>query len=148
MSSDAGAVGKLRGRMTQVFIEGRPAPQGSKRHLGNGIMVESSKAVKPWRVDVAWRARGAFLTPFDGPVKLELEFVMPRPKSTPKKSTPAAIKRPDVDKLARAVLDAITGVVVADDSQIVHLVATKRIAELDEQTGVMLVAHEVGAVTP
>lgn len=148
MSSDAGAVGKLRGRMTQVFIEGRPAPQGSKRHLGNGIMVESSKAVKPWRVDVAWRVRGAFLTPFDGPVKLELEFVMPRPKSTPKKSTPAAIKRPDVDKLARAVLDAITGVVVADDSQIVHLVATKRIAELDEQTGVMLVAHEVGAVTP
>ena len=148
MSSDAGAVGKLRGRMTQVFIEGRPAPQGSKRHLGNGIMVESSKAVKPWRVDVAWRVRGAFLTPFDGPVKLELEFVMPRPKSTPKKSTPAAIKRPDVDKLARAVLDAITGVVVADDSQIVHLVATKRIAELDEPTGVMLVAHEVGAVTP
>ena len=148
MSSDAGAVGKLRGRMTQVFIEGRPAPQGSKRHLGNGIMVESSKAVKPWRVDVAWRAREAFLTPFDGPVKLELEFVMPRPKSTPKKSTPAAIKRPDLDKLVRAVMDAITRVVVVDDSQIVHLVATKRIAELDEQTGVMLVAHEVGAVTP
>lgn len=148
MSSDAGAVGKLHGRMTQVFIEGRPAPQGSKRHLGNGIMVESSKAVKPWRVDVAWRVRGAFLTPFDGPVKLELEFVMPRPKSTPKKSTPAAIKRPDLDKLVRAVMDAITGVVVVDDSQIVHLVATKRIAELDEQTGVMLVAHEVGAVTP
>ena len=135
-------------RMSRVFIPGRPAPQGSKRHLGNGIMVESSKAVKPWRVDVAWKVREAFLTPFDGPVRLELEFVMPRPKSTPKKSTPAAIKRPDVDKLARAVLDAITGVVVADDSQIVHLVATKRIAELDEPTGVMLVAHEVGAVTP
>ena len=80
--------------------------------------------------------------------RLELEFVMPRPKSTPKKSTPAAIKRPDLDKLVRAVMDAITGVVVVDDSQIVHLVATKRIAELDEQTGVMLVAHEVGAVTP
>ena len=135
-------------RVSQVFIPGKPAPQGSKRHLGNGIMVESSKAVKPWRVDVAWKVREQFLTPFDGPVKLELHFVMPRPKSTPKKSTPAAIKRPDVDKLARAVLDAITGVVVVDDSQIVHLVATKRIAELDEQTGVMLVAHEVGAVTP
>ena len=135
-------------RVSQVFIPGKPAPQGSKRHLGNGIMVESSKAVKPWRVDVAWKVREQFLTPFDGPVKLELEFVMPRPKSTPKKSTPAAIKRPDVDKLARAVLDAITGVVVADDSQIVHLVATKRIAEIGEQSGVELTAYQVGAVTP
>lgn len=139
---------EMHGRITQVFISGKPAPQGSKRHLGNGIMVESSKAVKPWRVDVAWAAREAFLSPMDGPVRLELGFVMPRPKSAPKKSTPAAVKRPDLDKLARAVLDAITGVVVVDDSQIVHLVATKRIAELDEQTGVMLVAHEVGAVTP
>lgn len=139
---------KLHGRMTQVWIPGKPAPQGSKRHLGNGIMVESSKSVKPWRVDVAWAAREAFLHPLDGPVRLELGFVMPRPKSAPKRSTPAAVKRPDLDKLSRAVLDAITGVVVADDSQIVHLVATKRIAELDEPTGVMLVAHEVGAVTP
>ena len=135
-------------RVSQVWIPGKPAPQGSKRHLGNGVMVESSKAVKPWRVDVAWAARREFPAPYDGPVRLELGFVMPRPKSTPKKSTPAAIKRPDLDKLVRAVMDAITGVVVADDSQIVHLVATKRIAELDEPTGVMLVAHEVGAVTP
>ena len=148
MSSDAGAVGKLRGRMTQVFIEGRPAPQGSKRHLGNGIMVESSKAVKPWRVDVAWRAREAFLTPFDGPVKLELEFVMPRPKSTQKKSTQSAIKRPDLDKLVRAVMDAITGVVVTDDSQVVHLVATKRIAEIGEGPGLYLAAFECGSVVP
>ena len=131
-----------------VFVAGSPAPQGSKKYLGNGIMVESSKAVKPWRVDVAWAAREAFLTPFDGPVRLELGFVMPRPKSAPKKSTPPAIKRPDVDKLARAVLDAITGVVVVDDSQIVHLVATKRIAEIGEQSGVELTAYEIGAVTP
>ena len=134
----AGAV--LHGPVTSVFIPGRPAPQGSKRHLGNGIMVESSKAVKPWRVDVAWAVRAHFPAPMDGPVRLELEFVMPRPKSAPKRSTPPAIKRPDVDKLARAVLDAITGVVVADDSQIVELVASKRIAEIGEASGVLLTA--------
>ena len=134
----AGAV--LHGPVTSVFIPGRPAPQGSKRHLGNGIMVESSKAVKPWRVDVAWAVRAHFPTPLDGAVRLELEFVMPRPKSAPKRSTPPAIKRPDVDKLARAVLDAITGVVVADDSQIVELVASKRIAEIGEASGVFLTA--------
>lgn len=134
----AGAV--LHGPVTSVFIPGRPAPQGSKRHLGNGIMVESSKAVKPWRVDVAWAVRAHFPTPLDGAVRLELEFVMPRPKSAPKRSTPPAIKRPDVDKLARAVLDAITGVVVADDSQVVELVASKRIAEIGEASGVFLTA--------
>lgn len=132
--------------MTYVFIEGRPAPQGSKRHLGNGIMVESSKAVKPWRVDVAWTVREHFPTPLTGPVQLELGFVMPRPKSAPKRSTPAAVKRPDVDKLSRAVLDAITGVVVVDDSQIVRLVATKRIAEIGERSGLGLTAYETGAV--
>ena len=131
---------RLSDPITSVFIPGRPAPQGSKRHLGNGIMVESSKAVKPWRVDVAWAAREHFPTPLEGPVRLELEFVMPRPKSTPKRSTPPAIKRPDVDKLARAVLDAITGVVVVDDSQIVELWATKRIAEIGEPSGVFLTA--------
>lgn len=123
-----------------VFVAGSPAPQGSKKYLGNGIMVESSKAVKPWRVDVAWTVREYFPTPLDGAVRLELEFVMPRPKSAPKKSTPAAIKRPDLDKLVRAVMDAITGVVVVDDSQVVHLVATKRIAEINEKSGLYLLA--------
>lgn len=127
-------------RPVSVFVAGSPAPQGSKKYLGNGIMVESSKAVKPWRVDVAWAVRAHFPTPLDGAVRLELEFVMPRPKSAPKKSTPAAVKRPDLDKLARAVLDAITGVVVADDSQVVELVASKRIAEIGEASGVFLTA--------
>lgn len=126
-----------------AFVPGRPAPQGSKRHLGNGVMVESSKSVKPWRVDVAWAVRAVCPEPIDGPVRLDLQFVMPRPKSTPKRSTPPAVKRPDVDKLARAVLDAITGVVVSDDSQIVDLRASKRLAEIDESPGLHLRAIQL-----
>lgn len=125
--------------MIRLFVPGVPAPQGSKRHLGNGVMVESSKAVKPWRVDVAWAARAAFAERIDGPAAVELEFVMPRPKSTPKRSTPPAIKRPDIDKLERAILDALSGVAYRDDSQVVELVARKRIAELDERSGVWIV---------
>jgi Holliday junction resolvase RusA-like endonuclease len=30
-----------------------PAPQGSKRHVGKGVMVESCKNVKPWRLLVS-----------------------------------------------------------------------------------------------
>jgi len=120
----------------ELFVPGRPAPQGSKRHVGNGILVESSKAVAPWRTTVAWHAAQTHTAaPLDGPLAVHIEFVMPRPAGCPKRTTPPAVKRPDIDKLARAVLDAITDVVVRDDSQIVDLHATKRLAALDEQPG-------------
>lgn len=121
----------------EMFVPGRPAPQGSKRHVGGGVMVESSKAVAPWRVTVAVHAAQAFAgrAPLDGALHASLLFVMPRPSATPKKTTPHAVKRPDLDKLTRAVFDALSGVVWRDDSQVVQVVASKRIAALDEQPG-------------
>lgn len=130
-----------------VFVPGRPAPQGSKRYLGRsggkGITVESSKAVAPWRADirehVAARAETESVT--DGPITLRLQFVMPRPASAPKRRTPDAVKRPDLDKLARAVLDALGSAGVwRDDSQVVQLRASKRIAELAEPAGCRITA--------
>jgi crossover junction endodeoxyribonuclease RusA len=126
-----------------VFVAGQPAPQGSKRGFatksGKVAMVESSKAVKPWRESI----RAALLDEhgrprayFDGPVCVELRFVMRRPLSTPKRSTPPAVKKPDIDKLARAVLDAISSAGAwPDDSHVTGLFATKRIAELEEPPG-------------
>lgn len=32
---------------TTIIVHGIPAPQGSKRHVGNGVLLESSKMVKP-----------------------------------------------------------------------------------------------------
>lgn len=120
----------------QMFVPGRPAPQGSKRHVGNGILVESSKAVAPWRTTLAWHAAQLYHAPLlDTPLAVQIEFVMPRPASCPKRTTPAATKRPDIDKLARAVLDALSGVVWRDDSLIVDLHPTKRLAEPGEQPG-------------
>jgi crossover junction endodeoxyribonuclease RusA len=121
----------------EVFVPGRPAPQGSKRHVGAGILVESSKTVGPWRQTVAYTAAQVFVgPPLDGPLLVRLGFVMPRPAATPKRRTPPAVKKPDVDKLARAVFDALTSVVWRDDSQVVDVHATKRLAELDETPGV------------
>lgn len=131
------------GWAVDLFVPGRPAPQGSKRHVGNGIMVESSKAVAPWRTTVAWHAAQEFTgSVLDGPLAVEIEFVMPRPASCPKRSTPAAIKRPDVDKLARAVLDALSSVVWRDDSLIVDLHPTKRLAEIGETPGARIRIRE------
>ncbi|WP_257898915.1 RusA family crossover junction endodeoxyribonuclease [Rhodococcus qingshengii] len=71
---------------------------------------------------------------------------MPRPKSTPKRTTPPAVKRPDIDKISRAILDAITGVLIADDSQVVDLHATKRLAELDESHGVHIELEQLDLI--
>lgn len=127
-----------------VFVPGRPASQGSKRHVGNGIMVESSKALPAWREAVRWTTAQAWnrQPPITSPVALVLEFILPRPVSTPKRRTPPAIKKPDASKLIRAVEDALTDAGVwRDDSLVVDLHATKRIAGIDEQPGCHIVIH-------
>lgn len=120
----------------QCFVPGAAAPQGSKRHVGGGRMVESSPAVGPWRERVALAVHEQRWPHMAGPVAVSLLFVLPRPKSAPKRHTPAATKRPDVDKLARAILDALTPVAIADDSQVIDLIACKRLAEIGETPGV------------
>jgi crossover junction endodeoxyribonuclease RusA len=82
--------------MIDIFIPGIPAPQGSKRYVGRGIMIESCKAVKPWRESVRTRLITEDSRPIErieGAVVSTLEFILPRPKSTPKKRTPLAIPK-------------------------------------------------------
>jgi crossover junction endodeoxyribonuclease RusA len=87
--------------MVAFTVPGRPAPQGSKTfkgfRSGRGVMVESSREVGPWRERVALAAHNAMCgrTLLAGPITIALDFVLPRPKSAPKRSTPYATKRPD-----------------------------------------------------
>lgn len=124
----------------RLFVPGDAAPQGSKRHVGNGRMIENSRTVGPWRERVALAAHGHGWTPAPAgtPVRVDLVFVRPRPVSTPKSRTPPAVKKPDLDKLARAILDAITGIAFVDDSQVTDLRARKRLAEIGETPGVYI----------
>ena len=130
--------------MTWFHVRGNPAPQGSKSAFRRGnriVLVETSKRLPRWREAVQTAAL-THLTPIEAgvPVRVELHFVMPRPKSTPKsRPTPPAVKRiGDVDKLARACLDGLDGPAYADDSQVTELVASKRIAEAGEEPGVRI----------
>lgn len=131
----------MDGRTVSVefWVPGRPAPQGSKKHVGRGILIESSKAVGPWRERVALAAAavlaGRPMFSRGDALSVSITFVMPRPSGTPKRSTPPAVKRPDIDKLSRACLDAITDVIIHDDSAVVELRAVKRLAEIDETPG-------------
>lgn len=111
----------------RIVVYGSPAAQGSKRfvgvHGGRGVMVESSKKVKPWRQDVkaaAIEAR-AGAAALDGPLVCSMVFTMPKPASAPKKRRTWPDKKPDVSKLVRSTEDALVEAgVIADDARIVE----------------------------
>lgn len=112
-------------------VYGLPAPQGSKRHVGGGRMIESSAAVKPWREAVKHAALADGVLFFEGPVAVNIEFSLPKPKSAPKRHSHPT-KRPDLDKLVRSTLDALTEAGAwRDDSQVVCLTASKLYADPD-----------------
>ncbi|MHC6175440.1 RusA family crossover junction endodeoxyribonuclease [Glutamicibacter sp. X7] len=113
--------------MISFFVEGIPAPQGSKRHVGGGRMIESSAKVRPWREAVAAEAQRIAQKldqPLDGHLRLIVRFELPAPKRSRFGSRPAG--PPDLDKLIRAVDDALTmsGLIV-DDARIVTISASK-----------------------
>lgn len=99
------------------YALGQPAPQGSKRHVGRGVMVESSKQVAPWREAVKAAGYGAGPC-LDGPLVVRMIFTLPRPASA-KKTERAPYRTPDLSKLARATEDAITDIGLwADDARV------------------------------
>lgn len=123
--------------MTPPFafeVVGTPAPQGSKRHVGNGVMVESSKAVRPWRDSVAAEAMAARTASghqtYDGPVAVDLVFRVKMPASRPKLVRAVGVAwrttRPDLDKLIRSTLDALGAAgVYSDDAKVAQITAQK-----------------------
>lgn len=125
-----------------IFVPGEPVAQGSMKIVpggagGRGRLVPSGKGkkVEKWRAEIAKAAVDAHwhLHPvLNEPVRVVLNFVMPRPlyHFTTKGLRPNApnrhAKKPDLDKLCRAVLDALTqGGVWRDDSQVCSLEAYK-----------------------
>ena len=120
--------------MIAFFAAGIPAPQGSKRAFVIGkraVLVESSKACKPWRDSVraaALEATQGSMMPvgWDGPLRLRIVFVLPRPRSVPKERRGWPASKPDVDKLLRSTLDGLTGALYRDDSQVVTVEAQKQ----------------------
>ena len=121
-----------------MFVPGVPAPQGSKVALGGMAMREASAGLQAWRMRIGLAANQARhgRELYTDAVSVRLSFVLPRPKALAGRQTPPAAKRPDLDKLSRAVFDALTGTLWKDDSLVVTLMAHKRIAGPAEQPGV------------
>jgi crossover junction endodeoxyribonuclease RusA len=121
-----------------ITVRGVPAPQGSKRHVGGGRMIEQSKAVGPWREAVRGETQRAMngTGPLTGPLRVAITFELARPRSHYRTGRNARllrnvapewpVTRPDLDKLARATLDGLTmGGAWTDDSQVARLEVVK-----------------------
>lgn len=117
----------------EFVVPGVPQQQGSKNRWGG----EDNPRVKGWRAQVADAAYAVMLGgPLRGPVEVEVEFVFPRPKNHYGSGRNALVIKPsaphwhsgtpDLDKLQRAIGDALTGVILLDDRQIASWVVTKR----------------------
>lgn len=110
-----------------IIAYGMPGPQGSKKFVGlnkqgRGVLVESSKKVKPWRQDVrdAARAVRAGAPPLDGNIRARMVFTLPKPASAPKRRRTYPNKKPDVSKLCRSTEDALVeSGIILDDARIV-----------------------------
>ena len=140
--------------MTSLFISVsniEPAPQGSKKHIGGGRMIEVSKRVKPWRKAVGKEAMKETETPIEGACHVGLIFRFKRPKShyrsngLLKQSAPdyLIVKKNDLDKLIRSTLDALTGIAFKDDCQVTNLSATKRYCNDDEVVGADILINKL-----
>jgi Holliday junction resolvase RusA-like endonuclease len=121
--------------MLSLTVYGIPIPQGStKAFMRPGakhpVVTSDNPKTKPWRQAIvdATREQMAGSAPLDAPVRLGVTFYLPRPKSAPKRVVEPA-KLPDLDKLVRAVGDALTAAGVwRDDAQVVGIQARKNFA--------------------
>lgn len=133
--------------MTTFWVAGIPAAQGSMRafRLPNGkVTMTDMKGdkLKLWRHAINDEARKVGGALIEGPVRMQVDFKLLKPKSAPKRrrTWPIGKLSGDLDKLARAVGDALTGVLFVDDSQIVQWHITK---DYGDSPGAMITITEV-----
>lgn len=114
-------------RVIEFVVEGEPIPQGSKKIIpinGRSVMVEDNPKTKQWRKRVktsAWLAMDEQAI-HNGPVSIRAVFAFVRPEST---EFDTKCTKPDVDKLVRAIFDAMKGTIYSDDCRVIELNARK-----------------------
>ena len=147
-----------------ITVPGDPETQGSMKAFVRGkravVVHDESARLNFWRGLVAITARRAWgrAPRLDEPVALAVTFRLARPAGhygtgrnagTVRPSAPALPhKKPDLDKLVRAIGDALTEAGIwADDSRVVQLTATKVYAGPGEEPGVDVTVAPLGGIS-
>lgn len=122
----------------EFTVWGVAQPKGSARAFvpkgwTRAVVTSDNPKGKGWQqlvAEAAGRAKdGTGAALLTGPVRLQVAFYLPRPKSLPKR-TAHHVKKPDLDKLLRSVKDGLTKVIWHDDSQVVRAEVSKEYADL------------------
>jgi len=116
-----------------------PVPKGAMRCNRGKPYWANSKRLKDWRRMLYDEIHDAASVHYGKgmPVAVELGFYFPKPKrGAPRHGW--HVVRPDLDKLARAVLDELTGIVIYDDSQVASLTCTKSYVDSLDFAGVKI----------
>lgn len=135
-------------RTVTIWVPGKPATKGSWRSIGKGRLAPDNKRLKTWTQSARLEATRAWDRPltYDA-VSLEIVYFLKRPQSHYRTSGGEPTTRlkanapeyplvePDGDKMERAVLDALTGVVYDDDKQVRQMAWWKRYANPHEACG-------------
>ena len=124
-------------RIIEFYIYGVPVPEGRARFTKTGRAYTPAKT-RAWKGLVHKAALEAFIEsgmfdPLHGALTMSLDFTLPIPPSWSKRKQSEAsgqfirpIGKPDVDNLAKAVMDGCNEVLYFDDAQIVALSVRKR----------------------
>jgi len=115
----------------QFKIIGIPVPKGRPRffRMGKGVGTYTPDKTRSWENMIRLQAIQYKPTKlWEGPIIMNLVFLMPRPKSLPKKVL-YHVKKPDIDNLAKSLKDALQNIIYRSDSQIVTLNLEKKYAQ-------------------
>lgn len=116
-------------------VLGKAQPQGSIKAFmigGKPRLTSDNTKMKPYRQQVGWSALDARTDAgYSGlfaekhvAVGVDIKFYFAKPPSISKKRIHVVVK-PDIDKICRSSIDAMTGILYADDAQIISLTAIK-----------------------
>lgn len=122
-------------------VDGIPQPKGSVTRMPSGGMIPAGTTASrqrkaDWRSDIRAAASEAWQEsqpgpPMLGPVQLDVSFELPYPRSSIRKyqlGWVPMVKKPDIDKLLRLLLDALTGIIWVDDNQVCYIHLQKHYA--------------------
>jgi len=123
--------------VVEFYVPGKPETKGSARAFVRGkraVITNDNPKAKAWAAVVSLAAMEAMQgqSVLEGPLRVTIRFDVQRPKahSTKRGLRPNApthsSSKPDVDKLLRCALDALTGIVFLDDAQVARIVGEKR----------------------
>ena len=149
------------GTSIEFYARGLPVPEGSTKSFyippkkgsagkGHVVTTHANPKMDKWRQDIKAAAVHRNDEVFEGDrfyrpknkkhrgdgVRVVCTFYMHKPKNATDDSYPSTI--PDIDKLIRAVLDALTDVLWDDDSQVLEIMIRKKYQKDGEGPGVQV----------